>query len=82
MWMHFIRDALFTAHREWQTSVLREKRKGVPAVLVETGQGGCPLCGARALACICSLEGAKCAFQNPNYVDTNNPTACWIADCL
>lgn len=32
-------DALFAAHTKWQTAVLKEGKKGVPAIKVETGEG-------------------------------------------
>jgi hypothetical protein len=32
-------DALFKAHAQWQQKVLQEKKKGVPAIRVNTGEG-------------------------------------------
>jgi hypothetical protein len=32
-------DALFKAHTQWQQKILQEKKKGVQAIRVNTGEG-------------------------------------------
>jgi hypothetical protein len=57
-------DALFKAHTQWQQKVLQEKKKGVKAIRVITGEGEvtvlalltmcrrCPWCASYKVVCL------------------------------